>query len=77
MADKNEETKLVVAPAPAPAAKVEKAPALKAPEGFKLVNWNFGSKINAGKHGTIDLETLTPTRAGKLVDAGFKYLERK
>lgn len=77
MADKNEETKLVAASAPSPVAKVEKAPALKPPEGFELVNWTFASKINAGKHGTIDLDTLTPTRAGKLVDAGFKYLKRK
>lgn len=77
MADKNEEKQLVAAPAPSPAAKVEKAPALKAPEGFELVNWNFGTKINAGKHGIIDLDTLTPTRAGKLVDAGFMYLKRK
>ena len=50
--------------------------ALKAPKGFALVNWKFGSKIDAGKYGVIDLDTLTTTRAAQLVTRGFPYLKK-
>lgn len=48
----------------------------KPPKGYKLKNWTFGSKIDAGKHGIIDLETLTEARAAKLVAKKFPYLEK-
>jgi len=48
----------------------------KPPKGYKLKDWTFGSRIDAGKHGIVDLETLTEQRAAKLVSKGFRYLEK-
>lgn len=62
---------------PAPEVQNKKAQALNAPEGFALQNWTFGTRIDAGKFGVIDLETLTPRRAEKLVAKGFPYLKKK
>lgn len=53
------------------------ASSLQAPEGYELVNWTFGPRIDAGKHGIIDLRKLSSERAGQLVRAKFKYLRKK
>ncbi|MEM9835151.1 MAG: hypothetical protein AAF828_01535 [Bacteroidota bacterium] len=72
---KNTKTTL---PVPSPAVQQELiSKAATAPAGFELKNWTFGTRINAGKFGIIDLDTLSPQRAGQLVDGGFKYLVRK
>ena len=68
----NTAPKASAAPAAAP------APAkLKAPEGFALKDWTFGSTIDAGKFGIINLDTLTALRAQRLVDMKFPYLIKK
>ena len=66
----NTAPKASAAPAAAPAQ-------LKAPEGFALKDWTFGSTIDAGKFGIINLDTLTPLRAQRLVDMKFPYLIKK
>ncbi len=55
----------------------ETANPLSAPEGYELVNWTFGPRIQAGKHGTVDLRRLSQSRAEQLVRSGFKYLRKK
>jgi hypothetical protein len=51
---------------------------------FEVVDWNFGPLVHQpnlahlGKpNGRICLTDLDPVYAGKLVDAGFKYLKRR
>lgn len=50
---------------------------LQAPEGFELVDWKWGRRVQAGRYGTIDLATLTPEGAARLVRRGFKYIRLK
>jgi hypothetical protein len=78
MADKIETPKAGDTLKPATStAKAAPTTKLKAPEGFKLVNWPGGHRIDAGKFGIVDLVTLTPVRAESLVKRGFKFLARK
>ena len=45
---------------------------------FKTKNWTGGSKQYFGsKFGTVNLEKLTLSQAQRLVDSGFKKLEKK
>ena len=79
MADNKNETPKADLPkkTAAPAAKAAPESEIKAPEGYVLVNWPGGRRIDAGTFGIIDLGTMTPKRAGQLVARKFKFLAKK
>jgi len=44
---------------------------------YELVNWVGSHKQDFGTFGVIDVSTLTPAQAEKLVQRGWKKLRRK
>lgn len=44
---------------------------------FELVDWKGGAKQVFGIYGTVDVSTLTPAQASRLVMRGFKKIKRK
>jgi len=44
---------------------------------FELVDWVGSHRQSFGKFGVVDLSTLDPKRADRLVKRGFKKIKRK
>ncbi|MEM9929880.1 MAG: hypothetical protein AAF840_08690, partial [Bacteroidota bacterium] len=77
--NKNEQQKNTGEVAPANVSpKVAKTAQLKAPDGYKLVNWPGGSRMSFGPpFGIVDLDDLSVAKAERLVSMNFPYLAKK
>lgn len=46
-------------------------------EQYEVINWKGGHRQVFGRFGEVDLTTLTPKRAERLIKGGFTKLRRK